>query len=118
MTLLLPALSLAFASFCVWLTVRIVNRRERWAKWTAAGVAGVPLLYIASFGPACWWFSHDSYVHGIRVAPRIYWPLGRASISLPQPIMGAVSRYAMLGVDAMILGFGNETFPVGFVKDD
>jgi hypothetical protein len=29
MTLLLPALAAAFAAFCVWLTVRIVNRWER-----------------------------------------------------------------------------------------
>jgi hypothetical protein len=39
MTILLPALAVAFAAFCVWLGVRIVNRRERWAKWTAGLVA-------------------------------------------------------------------------------
>ena len=33
--LLLPITAAAFAAFCVWLTVRIVNRRERWANWTA-----------------------------------------------------------------------------------
>jgi hypothetical protein len=27
----LSALGMAFAAFAVWLTVRIVNRRERWA---------------------------------------------------------------------------------------
>jgi len=43
------------AAFCVWLAVRIFNRRERWAKWTLAGlVLGLPLLYVLSFGPACW----------------------------------------------------------------
>ena len=52
MSILLPALAVAFAAFCVWLGVRIVNRRERWAKWALAGVVGVPVLYIASFGPA------------------------------------------------------------------
>jgi len=25
-------IGIAFAAFCVWLAVRIVNRRERWAK--------------------------------------------------------------------------------------
>src|SRR5262245_39771496 len=34
MTLLLPTLAASFAAFCVWLTLRIVNRKERWAKWT------------------------------------------------------------------------------------
>jgi len=47
-------LAIAFAAFCVWLTVRIVNRRERWAKWMLAGVIGLPVLYVASFRPACW----------------------------------------------------------------
>ncbi len=43
------------AALCIWLTVRIVNRRERWAKWTLAGtVIGVPALYLLSFGPVCW----------------------------------------------------------------
>jgi hypothetical protein len=54
MSIVLPALAIAFAASCVWLAVRIVNRRERWAKWTAAGtLVGIPLLYVLSFGPAC-----------------------------------------------------------------
>ena len=54
MEILLPALGVAFVAFCVWLTVRIVNRRERWAKWTLAGVVGVLVLYVLSVGPAQW----------------------------------------------------------------
>jgi hypothetical protein len=38
MTIVLPALAIAFAAFCVWLAVRVYNRRERWAKWTALGL--------------------------------------------------------------------------------
>lgn len=53
MTLLL-LVTTAVAAFWVWLTVRVLNRRERWAKWTLALVVGLPLLYVASFGPACW----------------------------------------------------------------
>jgi hypothetical protein len=60
MTIVLPALAVAFAGFCVWLAVRIFNRRERWAKWTLAAVVGLPVLYAASFGPACWAYSRDS----------------------------------------------------------
>ncbi|MBI3860989.1 MAG: hypothetical protein HY290_03755 [Planctomycetia bacterium] len=44
MTLLLPTLAVAFAAFCVWLTVRIVNRKERWAKWTLAGTLSLATL--------------------------------------------------------------------------
>ncbi|HEY3963149.1 MAG TPA: hypothetical protein VGM05_01245 [Planctomycetaceae bacterium] len=47
-------LGVAFAAFCVWLAVRIMNRRERWAKRLAAIVVGAPVLYALSFGPACW----------------------------------------------------------------
>jgi hypothetical protein len=31
----IPVLGVAFAAFSVWLAVRIINRRERWAKRTA-----------------------------------------------------------------------------------
>jgi hypothetical protein len=54
MAIILPTLAVFFAAFCVWLTVRIINRKERWAKWTLAAVVGLPVLYVLSFGPACW----------------------------------------------------------------
>ncbi len=47
-------LAVAFAALCVWLMVRLVNRRERWAKRTLAALVAMPVLYVASFGPACW----------------------------------------------------------------
>jgi hypothetical protein len=54
MAVALAIFGLAFAAFCLWLTVRIVNRRERWAKWTLATVVGVPVLYAAGFAPLFW----------------------------------------------------------------
>jgi 4-amino-4-deoxy-L-arabinose transferase-like glycosyltransferase len=45
MSIVLPALAVAFAASCVWLGVRIFNRQERWATWTLA----VVLLYTAYF---------------------------------------------------------------------
>jgi hypothetical protein len=57
MALALSILGVAFAAFCVWLTVRIVNRRERWAKWTLAGVA-LPVVYLLSVGPVIWLQAH------------------------------------------------------------
>jgi hypothetical protein len=79
MALALLIFGVAFAAFCVWLAVRIINRRERWAKWTLAVVVGMPVLYVASFGPACWLTSQVD-VGGWLVpnpALRIYWPLGK-----------------------------------------
>jgi hypothetical protein len=55
MSIVLPAIGVAFAAFCVWLAVRIINRRERWAKWTAVGlVMAIVVVYPLSIGPACW----------------------------------------------------------------
>ena len=78
MTFVLSTLAVAFAAFCVWLTVRIVNRRERWEMWMLAAVVGLPLFYVASAGPACWWLTKSSCDRTgrstMRYAPRIYWP--------------------------------------------
>jgi hypothetical protein len=49
MELLLKGLAVAFAAFCVWLTVRFVNRRERWAK------SGIRMVLAALFDcPLTW----------------------------------------------------------------
>jgi hypothetical protein len=70
----------AFAALCLWLVVRIVNRRERWAKWFAAAVfVGLPLIYLLSFGPACW-IAAAPRRPGASDAPRLwlrfYFPIG------------------------------------------
>jgi len=113
MAILIPALGVAFAAFCVWLTVRIVNRRERWAKWTLGAVVGLPLLYVASFGPACWWFPKRVRVGSMSLdgktgsvgydcsAPRIYWPIGWLAERAPT-IYSAVSWFSGLGTDESI----------------
>jgi drug/metabolite transporter superfamily protein YnfA len=47
MAVALSIFGVAFAAFCVWLTVRIINRRERWAKWTVVALtafAAIALL--------------------------------------------------------------------------
>jgi hypothetical protein len=90
MTILLPALSVAFAAFCVWLTVRIVNRRERWAKWTLAGLLiGLPVFYVASFGvaiviaatPADEFSDRDRSRH---IWPKVYCPIGKLLVADPK----------------------------------
>ena len=40
--------------FRSWLTVRIVNRRERWAKWTLAASLALAAAYPLSIGPLQW----------------------------------------------------------------
>ena len=53
-TSIIAALAIAFAAFCVWLTVRIVNRRERWAKWMLAASLALAAAYPLSIGPLQW----------------------------------------------------------------
>lgn len=103
MTILLAVLAVAFAAFCVWLTMRIVNRRERWAKWTAVGLpVGLVLLYVASFGPACWLTKRDPTTFD-RIAPRFYWPIGWVSWRGPQSVRKAISWYAKLDGNSYVL---------------
>jgi hypothetical protein len=73
MALALAIIGVAFAAFCVWLGVRIINRRERWAKWTLAAVICLPLLYALSFGPACWITSRTKI--GYKTIPVAYRPI-------------------------------------------
>jgi hypothetical protein len=44
-------LGVAYAALWIWLGVRIFNRRERWAKWTAVVAVVLPLIYLLSSGP-------------------------------------------------------------------
>ncbi|MBI3865772.1 MAG: hypothetical protein HY290_28195 [Planctomycetia bacterium] len=65
-----------FGTFVVWLTVRIVNRKERWAKWTAWGLAVAILWYPLSAGPVsmiC--IKLDNPVLVTRTISIVYWPL-------------------------------------------
>lgn len=51
MAIVFVAFGAAYAAVAVWLTVRIINRRERWAKRTAAALVGLSVLYVLSSGP-------------------------------------------------------------------
>jgi len=96
MTFLIPTLVVVFAAFCVWLTVRIVNRKEGWVKWMLATVIGLPVLYVASFGPACWIVSRQGTEEG-RI-PRIYWPIGAAALRAPNFVLSSHVWYSTIGM--------------------
>jgi len=51
MAIALAVSGFAFAAFCIWLGVRIVNRRERWAKRLAVGLVLLLIAYPLSFRP-------------------------------------------------------------------
>jgi hypothetical protein len=75
MAIALAAFGFALAAFCVWLAVRIVNRRERWAKWTAVGLTVALLAYPLSAGPAVWLFVHVLPKSSLPTINALYAPM-------------------------------------------
>ena len=111
MTILLRALAVAFVAFCVWLTVRIVNRRERWAKRTLMAVVGIPLLYVLSFGPACWISSHtlDRVDRiGAQTVNLMYQPILSLAWSGPSIVQGPIIWYMRL--------WSSDRWEIGYVS--
>ena len=97
MALVLSIFGVAYAAFCIWLVVRILNRRERWAKRMMAAAVGLPVLYAGSFGPACWISSHADV--GNSVVSLAYRPV-TWTFSLCQGtnrIADALMWYAQIG---------------------
>lgn len=100
MDMALPILGVAFAATCAWLSVRIINRSERWAERTlAAIVIGLPVLYVASFGPACWISSRtgDQNSDAVTVVEQVFQPLLRLALDSPEPICGWTAHYGQMG---------------------
>jgi hypothetical protein len=99
MDIALPALAVAlvaFAAFCVWLDVWIYNRRKRWAKWTVVGLMAIlPVLYVASFGPACWITSWAN--GGADVVNTVYEPIIWLLENGPDSWAAAVDSYSRVG---------------------
>jgi hypothetical protein len=75
MTIVFAALGVAVAAFSIWLAVRIVNRRERWAKRTMVILIGFLLGYPLSAGPAVWLFVHVLPNSSLPVINAIYAPM-------------------------------------------
>ncbi len=94
MAFVLPTLAVAFAAFCIWLTVRIVNRREQWAKWTLAAVVGLPVLYVLSFGPAH--VLSDRMGMDDPLFWKFYKPIEWMVDYGPRPLRDALERYSGL----------------------
>src|SRR5258708_6569158 len=107
-------MSVAFAALCVWLVVRIVNRRERWAKWIAGGlIVAVPFLYVVSIGPVCWWADYYQRYEDEQPLRRVYWPLRKTLGRCPKPVEDGVWWWAGLGCryttwDFLCLAWGSD----------
>src|SRR5258708_2714913 len=85
-----PIFGVAFAAFCLWLAVRIINRREKWAKRTALGLA-LAMIYPLSLGPACWFTGRMNFGPGAISA--IYRPL---TWTFADPVLSRSERIGMV----------------------
>jgi hypothetical protein len=98
MNIIFPVVVLAFVSFVVWLGVRIVNRRERWAKRMAVGLAMAAFVgYPLSFGPYCWVGARSDDLTIVERFNVVYSPLVGALLGLPESLYGPVEWYLGLG---------------------
>src|SRR5262245_46783807 len=99
MSLVLPGVAVALIAFCIWLAVRIVNRRDRWAQLTAVVLAVVLIGYPVSIGPAGWLLSRDSTPIQVQLAAlNFYKPLRLAVRSSPRAARIGADRYCDLWI--------------------
>jgi hypothetical protein len=86
---------MAYLAVVLWLAMRVINRRDRWAVWTVAAVIGVPFAYVVSFGPACWIASRTKS----ETLPRCYLPVLYAGmLSDSVTVLELAGWYAGLGM--------------------
>jgi hypothetical protein len=98
MTILLPALAVSFAAFCVWLGVRIVNRRERWAKRMAVALTAAVMLYVLSVGAVCRMLTlAGDPGWAVEAYHTVYAPIWWIYDNGPQPIRSAIWWYCRTG---------------------
>jgi hypothetical protein len=89
--LVIPILAIVFAAFCVWLFVRLVNRREKWAKRTVVAMLGLT-IYVAGFGPACWLVSRNWLP--LKLTAYAYAPLFVLIVKGPGSVASRLDAYA------------------------
>jgi hypothetical protein len=71
------------------------DRKKPLWPWIVAVLIGPPLIYVASFGPACWFSASDPAI--VPQVARFYWPLTRAAWAYPGDFaIQALWRYGML----------------------
>lgn len=94
---ILTVLGITFAASAIWLTMRIINRREQWAIRTGAAVSVVMSLYPPSIGPM-WWLIHQSWCPewGQTAFSTIYYPIIWLYDHGPQPARQAMESFATL----------------------
>jgi hypothetical protein len=73
------------------ITLLCESRRFRWA---VVALIAPPVLYVASFGPACWLTDYSGM--GKEIVPMIYKPAIWCSVNGPGPVSAVVNWWAHL----------------------
>jgi hypothetical protein len=94
MAVALSVFGVAFAAFCVWLAVRMVNRGRKPGRafWAAALVVGL-MLYVASIGPA-----YRAMCEG-RISMEVYRFVYRPVWLCPQSLHDTIKLYCIWCLD-------------------
>lgn len=96
---IVTGVGVAFVAFLIWLAVRIINRREKWAKRLAWGVAAAVMVYPLGYGPATWVFWQTWCPKWLENG--IFWfyrPCIWLAESGPEPIQDCLAWYLDLWV--------------------
>lgn len=74
------------------------RKKPGWAFWTTVVLIGVPALYVATFGPACWIEDRTKWPSR-QALSKIYAPVLKPLFSkrIPRPVTHAAEWYADVG---------------------
>jgi hypothetical protein len=81
--LIFAVAGITYAALAIWVTVRLVNRKERWAKRTMVWLTVAPVLYFLSTGPAIWIYFHYLPRSFGPVIGGVYFPINLLAQSSP-----------------------------------
>lgn len=119
---ILAVVGVALAAFAIWLTVRIITRREKWAKRTLAAIVGLPVIYVLSIDPVCW-FTSRTGIEGSHRLSSCYRPLMKTCRVTPRPLAQFIYWYSCAGAadrwawhyanDADEFDWSGHTYPAG-----
>ncbi len=96
MTFGLSAFWLSWVAACIWVGIRLINRRDQRTRQWGLILGAMPVVYVASFGPACWLSSRtgDPQHASVELVEELYQPCLRMGVSAPPPVSRMISFWA------------------------
>ena len=70
------------------------RKKPSWPLWLAGIAFLLPVLYVVSFGPACWLTAGKPD----PLIPRNYAPFGWAIMNAPEPVSIGLQKFALIGM--------------------